>query len=103
MSESTQSAQEPPKVLSRHALAARRLLGDHSVTALYQELESQFLMLAINGPDPHIREQNRLNLTCLQGLFTTLQQIAQNNLPPFMREKEEQIQSTLRPNGEALN
>lgn len=83
--------QETPKVLSRYALGARRVIGDASVQALYTEMEAQFLTIAINHTDPTIRETNRVNLLCLQGLFQTLQQIARNELPPFLREKEEQI------------
>ena len=89
-----EQVQEAPKVLSRYALGARRLLGDSTVQALYAELEAQFLTLAINGPDEKIREMNRINLLCLQGLFGTLQQIAQNQLPPFLREKEDQVVKT---------
>jgi hypothetical protein len=91
---SPEEVQEIPKVLSRHALGARRLLGDMTVQALYAEMEAQFLTLAINGPDATIRELNRTNLLCIQGMFGTLQQIAQNNLPHFLRDKDEQIVKT---------
>jgi hypothetical protein len=90
MNEEVQT-QETPKVLSRYALGARRVIGDSAVQSLYTELEAQFLTLAINHDNPIIRETNRVNLLCLQGLFQTLQQIARNELPPFLREKEDQI------------
>lgn len=86
--------QESPRVLSKFALGARRVIGDSTVQMLYAELEAQFLTLAINGMDEKVREVNRLHLVCLQGLFSTLQQIARNELPPFLREREEQIIKT---------